>query len=86
MSSTLQMLTVMKDGDFFFKKIDASHVIIRAYIYDTLVVKGTPKQMMKAIESGSLQKVVNKLIESDISRGTINLGDHNYVPFSPDFS
>lgn len=86
LDSTLQMLTSMKDGDFFFKKIDVSQVVIRAYIYDTLVVKGTPKQMMKAIDSGSLQKVVNKLIKSDIRRGTINLGDHNYVPFSPDFS
>lgn len=86
LDSTLQMLTSMKDGDFFFKKIDVSQVVIRAYIYDTLVVKGTPKQMMKAIDSGNLQKVVNKLIKSDIRRGTINLGDHNYVPFSPDFS
>lgn len=86
LDSTLQMLTAMKDGDFFFKKIDVSQVIIKAYIYDTLVVKGTPKQMMKSIESGNLQKVVNKLIKSDIKRGTINLGDHNYVPFSPDFS
>ncbi len=86
LASTLQMLNSMKDGDFFFKKIDVSQVVIRAYIYDTLVVKGTPKQMMKAIDSGNLQKVVNKLIKSDIRRGTINLGDHNYVPFSPDFS
>ena len=86
LESTLKMLNSMKDGDFFFKKIDVSGVMIKAYIYDTLVVKGTPKQMMKAIDSGNLQKVVNKLIKSDIRRGTINLGDHNYVPFSPDFS
>ena len=86
LASTLQMLTTMKEGNFFFKKIDVSQVIIKAYIYDTLVVKGTPKQMMKALDSGDLQKVVNKLIKSDIRRGTINLGDHNYVPFSPDFS
>lgn len=86
LASTLKMLNSMEDGDFFFKKIDVSHVIIRAYIYDTLVVKGTPKQMTAAIDSGNLQKVVNKLIKSDIRRGTINLGDHNYVPFSPDFS
>lgn len=82
---TLKMLDTMKDGDIYFKKIDVSRVIIRAYIYDSLVVKGTPKQMMKAIERGELQKVVNNLFKNHTTRGTINLGDHNYMSFSPDF-
>ncbi|MGN0658492.1 MAG: cell division protein FtsQ/DivIB [Emergencia sp.] len=86
LDNTLKMLAAMQQGDFFFKKIDVSRVIIRAYIYDTLVVKGTPKQMLNAIERGDLQKVVNNLLENDTVRGTISLGDHNYMSFSPDFS
>lgn len=86
LAQALKMLDAMKDGDIFFKKIDVSKVVIKAYIYDTLVVKGTPKQMMKAMERGDLQKVVNNLFKNKTKRGTINLGNHNYMSFSPDFS
>ena len=79
----MKMLSSMKEGDIYFKKIDVSRVVIKAYIYDTLIVKGTPKQMMKAIDSGKLQIVVNDLFKKDITRGTINLGDHKYLSFSP---
>ena len=83
LKSTLEMIASMKKGDFYFKKINVSNVFIRAYIYDNLVVKGTPKQMKKAIDSGDLQKVVNKLFKSGIKRGTISLGNSNYISFSP---
>lgn len=85
LETTLNMLDTMENGDIYFKKIDVSKVIIKAYIYDTLVVKGTPKQMTKAIENGDLQKVVNNLLKNDTTRGTINLGNQNYMSFSPEF-
>lgn len=85
LSTTLNMLGTMEKGDIFFKRIDVSQVTIKAYIYDTLLVKGTPKQMLKAIESGDLQKVINNLFKNDTTRGTINLGNHNYMSFSPTF-
>lgn len=85
LETTLEMLSTMRDGDIFFKKIDVSKVVIKAYIYDTLIVKGTPKQMIKAIEGGDLQKVVNNLLKHDTTRGTIKLGNHNYMSFSPEF-
>ena len=75
----------MKKGDFYFKKIDVSNLIIKAYITDTLVVKGTPTQMKKSIDSGDLQKVVNRLFKNGTKRGTISLGEHNYMSFSPAF-
>ena len=83
LNTTLKMLSSMEEGDIYFKKIDVSRVVIKAYIYDTLIVKGTPKQMMMAIDSGKLQIVVNDLFKMDITRGTINLGDHKYLSFSP---
>ena len=86
LETTLYMLDTMEDGDIYFKKIDVSKVIIKAYIYDTLIVKGTPKQMTKAIESGDLQKVVNNLLKNETTRGTISLGNQNYMSFSPEFS
>lgn len=85
LETTLNMLDTMENGDIYFKKIDVSKVIIKAYIYDTLIVKGTPKQMTKSIESGDLQKVVNNLLKNDTTRGTISLGNQNYMSFSPEF-
>lgn len=85
LETTLNMLDTMESGDIYFKKIDVSKVIIKAYIYDTLIVKGTPKQMTKVIENGDLQKVVNNLLKNDTTRGTINLGNQKYMSFSPEF-
>ena len=82
---TLQMLSSMDSGDFFFKKIDFSKAVIKAYINDNFIVKGTPKQIIASIEKGELQKVVNNLLKQDTTRGTISMGDHNYMSFSPNF-
>lgn len=82
---TLKLLNAMDDGNIFFKKINMSKVVIKAYINDNLIVKGTPKQIISSLEKGDLQKVVNNLISSGTTRGTINMGDHNYMSFSPNF-
>ena len=81
---TIKMLNTMKDGDMYFKMIDVSKVVIKAYIYDNLVVKGTPGEITDAIESGELQKVVTDLFDQKISRGTIVMGGSSYMSFSPD--
>lgn len=84
LDTTLKMLHAMVKGDIFFKKIDFSKMLIRAYIYDNLIVKGKPQQLMDAINSGDLQKVVSDLFDDGISRGTINIGGNDYMSFSPD--
>ncbi|MBQ1390928.1 MAG: FtsQ-type POTRA domain-containing protein [Firmicutes bacterium] len=84
LSMTLRMLASMREGDIFFKQIDVSDVLIHAYIYDSLIVKGTPGEMMKSIDGGELQKVVNRLFEEGISRGTIKMGGEDYMSFTPE--
>ncbi|MEG2626602.1 MAG: FtsQ-type POTRA domain-containing protein [Anaerovoracaceae bacterium] len=84
LGNTLKMLTAMENGNLYFKKIEISKVLIKAYIYDMLICKGTPKQVLMSIENGDLQKVLNKLFKSETKRGTITLGSDNYVSFSPD--
>ena len=83
LEKTLEMVNVMDRGDLYFKKIKMSDRYIDAY--DTLIVRGTPSQMKEEIEKGNLQKVVNKLYKNGTRRGTISLGDHNYISFSPAF-
>lgn len=86
LKNALSVVKAADEGDFYFKRIDCSKVIFKAYVYDTLPVKGTAKQIKNALEKGDLQKVVNKLMNDGTKRGTINLGNGNYVSFSPDFS
>ena len=83
LTSTLEMLEAMKKGDFFFKSVNVSSVIITANITDTLLVKGTPSEVKRVIESGDLQKVVNRLYKDDIKRGTITVSEDGYISFSP---
>ena len=85
MNQTIELIDSMEKGNIFFKKIDMSKVVIKAYVYDNLIVKGTPKQIISSLEKGELQKVINNLIRHDTVRGTISMGDHNYMSFSPRF-
>ena len=85
LKETLSMVALMKKGDLYFKKIQVSGRYIKAFIYDTLIVKGTPERLKESIEKGNLQKVVNKLYLNKTRRGTINLGENNYISFSPAF-
>lgn len=80
---TLSTLYTMRDGDLFFKRIEIEEQTSTAFIYDMLKVKGTSEELRAAIEDGSLQKVVNKLMKSKIKRGTIILGVDGYISFSP---
>ena len=81
LAMTLRMLNTMEKGDMYFKKIE---VVIRAYIYDNLIVKGTPSEVTEAIENGKLQQTVADLFDKNISRGTIVMGGTNYMSFSPE--
>ncbi len=80
---TLSTLHTMKEGDLFFKRIEIEDQDITAFIYDMLKVRGNSEELRASIESGTLQKVVNKLMKSDIERGTIILGENGYISFSP---
>ena len=84
LSMTLRMLKTMEEGDLYFKKIDVSRVVIKAYIYDNLIVKGTPAEVFSAIEEGYVQSVVSDLFSKNVSRGTIKMGGSGQVIFTPD--
>ena len=84
LSTTLRMLAIMEQGDLYFKKIDVSKAVIKAYIYDSLIVKGTAGEVISRIESGEIQKTVSRLFSDDITRGTIKMGPPGEIIFTPD--
>lgn len=84
---TLNMLEAMEKGDIFFKKTtfeEGQNANIRAYILDNLLVRGKPAYVMKRLNSGDLQKVVNNLVKNGNARGTIYIDENNFITFSPD--
>ncbi len=84
LTDTLFMLKSMEENDMYFKKIDISNVIIKAYIYDSLICEGTPDNILKSMENGNLQMVLKDLFENGIERGVIRVGSDNYCSFSPE--
>lgn len=80
---TLDMLDVMKDGDVYFRSVEVGKVALHCYIYDNLLVKGSPQEIKKAIKDGTLQKVITNLFSRGISRGTIKPGGDEIFSFSP---
>jgi len=83
LKNTLIMLSAMEENDLFFKKIDISNVIVKAYIYDRLICEGKPENILEAMENGNLQAVLVDLISEGIQYGTIYLGGEGYCSFSP---
>lgn len=83
LDQTIKILTTMKEKDLYFVNLDMSDMYIKAYVYDTLLCKGTYKQMISAMEEDKLHKVLEKLFEDNISRGTITFSDEGYASFIP---
>ena len=80
---TLNLLNLMLNGDLYFIRLDMSNVYISAYVFESLVCKGTYKQLEDGIKEGKIHKVLEELFAQSIKRGTITLSDEGFVSFMP---
>ena len=83
LTGTLKMLEAIDSKDVFFKKIDISNAIVKAYVYDQLICKGTPEHILESVLSGNLEEVLYELYTKGTERGIIYVGSDNYYSFSP---
>lgn len=83
LAHTLEMLKSMKGTELYFKKIDISSVIIKAYIYDQLICEGTPANLMENIKNGNLEATLYDMVNKGIERGVLKVGSDNYCSFDP---
>lgn len=81
LNGTLKLLDEMEENQLYFKKIELSPIIIKAYIYDNLTCEGTPENIMKNMDD--LKDVLYDLYEQGIERGVIKVGGDGYYSFSP---
>ncbi len=83
LTKTLQLLNTMEEHELFFKRIDFSGILIRAYIYDTLYCEGSPENILKSMDD--LEDVLYDLYIQGIERGVIRVGGNGYYSFSASF-
>ena len=83
---SVKLIQMMEQSDLYYVKVDMSDLSnIKAYVYDTLIVKTDYDTLMKNMENGKLHKVLDKLFEDSIKRGTITFLDDETASFMPTF-
>lgn len=80
-TDTLELLEIMGEHEVYFKKIDFSTVMVKAYIYDTLYCEGAPGNIRDNMKS--VEKLLFELYQQEITHGVIKVGKDNYLSFSP---
>ena len=84
LEDSLRLMRRMQSGDLYFVRVDMKHrEDIRAYIYDTFVVRSEYETLMTAIKNGRLHKVIERLFAEGVRRGTIKLEDDGSASFQP---
>jgi len=83
LTDTLKTIGDMENSGIFFKKIDISNIIIKAYIYDQLICQGSQENLRASVINGNLENVLYDLYTREIERGIIYVGSDNYYSFNP---
>ena len=81
LSDTLDMIEEMEANDLFFKRINFSLVIVKAYIYDDYYIEGTPENITSNMKR--IHQLVEEHYKSGIVRGVIRVSKGNYMAFDP---
>ncbi|MCQ2551007.1 MAG: FtsQ-type POTRA domain-containing protein [Clostridia bacterium] len=79
----LNIITKMEADNVYFSKIKIKQGKVYAYVYDHLIVQSQYKRLLELMDNGKLSKVLYKLQQDGIKRGTVTIGNTDYVSFSP---
>ena len=83
LEKTLDLLIAMNDSDLYFKKVVFNGAKTEAYVYDELKCSGRYDDLMSAINSGTLKKVIYDLYQKGTEEGTVNVYSNDYCFFTP---
>jgi cell division protein FtsQ len=81
LTDTLNLLKKVKNEELYFKKVNISNIIIRAYIFDRLICEGTPEHLSENLSD--LKKLLLELNAQGIERGTVKVGGDRYIAWQP---
>ena len=81
---SVELMQAMADNDLYFVKVDMSDLhSVKAYVYDSLTIRTDYDKLLENIKNGRLHKVLDKLFEDSIKRGTITFDDEGNASFMP---
>lgn len=84
LTDTLSLIKAASKADMYFVRVDMStRRMVRAYIYDTLLVRTDYDTLMTNLNNGRLHLVVSRLFEDGIRRGTITFAEDGTASFMP---
>ena len=83
LEKALDLMKTTEENDLYFKRIVFNGSKVDAYIYDTLKCSGKYDNLMSAITSGTLKKVIYDLYQKNIEEGTVNVYNNDYCFFTP---
>ena len=86
MDKSTKIIQTMNDCDLYYVKVDMSDIAeVRAYVYDTLIVRMDYNSLIENMENGKLHRVLDELFSQNIKRGTITFDPDGTATFMPTF-
>ena len=79
----MEILNLTDESDLYFKRIVFNRGEVDAYIYDELKCSGKYDNLISAISSGTLKKVIYDLYQKGVEKGTVNVYNNDYCFFTP---
>ncbi|MBQ6389367.1 MAG: FtsQ-type POTRA domain-containing protein [Mogibacterium sp.] len=81
---TLEIVQNMLTSDLFFVRIEMGEDdAVKAYIYDTFLIKTTTQKLIDNLKNDHLHLVIERLFADGIRRGTLTVGDDGSISFEP---
>ena len=80
LTGTLELIAVMHENDLYFKRIEFSNVVVRAYVYDDLCCKGTPEKITENM--AGLKTTLSELYDQGITKGVVIVGSDNHFTYN----
>ena len=81
---TVDLIKATSKADLYFVRIDMTvRSKVRAYIYDTMLVRTDYDSLMTNLKNGRLHQIVEKLFDDGIRRGTITFNEDGSASFMP---
>lgn len=82
LNETIEFLKGVEESGLYFKRVIASNIAVRAYIYDSFICKGTYKNIREGM--AQLKVVIADLQAQGIERGTVIVSGNGTCTFTPE--
>jgi cell division protein FtsQ len=86
----IDLMKSMQKNDLYFMRLDLKDLadngnIVRANVYENLVIRSDYDILLSAMEDGKVHAVLEKLVDDGIIRGTVTFNDDGTASYNPEF-